>query len=52
LSTYPDVAHLLEGIALKVFYYNNRRIHTVPRTAPRAYTDAHPNPKLDTLSIF
>ncbi len=37
LSIFDDVARLHEGIALQVYYYNHKRIHTALRMSPAAY---------------
>ena len=37
LTRFTDLAHLHEGIALHVHYYNHKRIHTALRMSPAAY---------------
>lgn len=37
LTQFTDLAKLHEGIALQVFYYNHKRIHTALRMSPAAY---------------
>lgn len=37
LSRFEDLAHLYEGIAMRVYYYNNQRIHTALKMTPAAY---------------
>jgi putative transposase len=37
LTRFSDLAKLHEGIALQVFYYNTKRIHTALRMSPAAY---------------
>ena len=37
LARFEDLAHLHEAIAMRVYYYNNQRIHTALKMAPAAY---------------
>lgn len=37
LTRFDDLAKLHEGIALQVYYYNHKRIHTALRMSPAAY---------------
>lgn len=37
VSQYKDLAELYEGIALAIYHYNYRRIHTVLKMSPAAY---------------
>jgi transposase InsO family protein len=37
LSQYKNVAELHEAVALAIYYYNNKRIHTALRMSPAAY---------------
>jgi putative transposase len=37
LARFDDLARLHEGIALQVFYYNTKRIHTALKMSPAAY---------------
>lgn len=37
LARFEDLAELHEGIALQVYYYNTKRIHTALRMSPAAY---------------
>ena len=37
LSRFKDISQLYEGIALQVFYYNTKRIHTALKMSPAAY---------------
>lgn len=37
LAQFEDIAKLHEGIALQVYYYNTKRIHTALRMSPAAY---------------
>ena len=37
LSRFKDLAQLHEGIALQVYYYNTKRIHTALKMSPAAY---------------
>lgn len=36
-SEYKDLAELYEGIAMTIYYYNHKRIHTALRMSPAAY---------------
>lgn len=37
VSRFKDIAQLHEGIALTIYYYNHKRIHTALRMSPAAY---------------
>jgi transposase InsO family protein len=37
LGQYRDAPHLYEAIALAIYYYNTKRIHTALKTSPAAY---------------
>ena len=37
LARYKDLAALHEAIAMQVYYYNHRRIHSVLKMSPAAY---------------
>lgn len=37
VSRFKDIAELHEGIALTIYYYNHKRIHTALRMSPAAY---------------
>lgn len=37
ISRFKDLAELHEGIAMTIYYYNHRRIHTALRMSPAAY---------------
>jgi putative transposase len=37
LTKYKDISHLYEAIALTIYYYNNKRIHTALKMSPAAY---------------
>lgn len=37
ITRFKDIAELHEGIALTIYYYNHRRIHTALRMSPAAY---------------
>jgi len=37
VSRFKDLAELHEGIALTIYYYNHKRIHTALRMSPAAY---------------
>ncbi len=37
IAAYKDVAHLHEAIALRIFYYNTKRIHSALKMSPAAY---------------
>lgn len=37
LAKYKDVAQLHEAIALAIFYYNTKRIHSALKMSPAAY---------------
>lgn len=36
-SRFRDLAELYEGIAMTIYYYNHKRIHTALRMSPAAY---------------
>lgn len=44
LSRFKDVAELHEAIALQVYYYNHKRIHTALKTTPVAYAASLKSP--------
>lgn len=48
LAKFDDVAKLHEGIAMQVYYYNTKRIHTALKMSPAAYA-ARLKPKKQTL---
>jgi transposase InsO family protein len=37
LNRHKDLAHFHEAVALAIFYYNNKRIHTALKMSPAAY---------------
>jgi putative transposase len=45
LSRFKDVSELHEAIALQVYYYNHKRIHTALKTTPAAYAASLTNTK-------
>ena len=42
VSRFKDIAHLHEGIALTIYYYNHKRIHTALKMSPAAYAATLP----------
>ena len=37
LNTYKELAQLHEAIALQIYYYNTKRIHSALKMSPAAY---------------
>lgn len=37
LSQYNNLAELHEAVAMAIYYYNNKRIHTALKMSPAAY---------------
>lgn len=42
---YPDLGQLTEAIALQIFYYNHRRIHTALKCPPTVFAQRFSRPK-------
>jgi len=52
LNKYQDLAQLHEAIALAIYYYNTKRIHTSLKMSPAAYAATLTNQQFKRDKVF